>query len=161
MRANESWLDQFRKENPDRVHDPDAERGDGSGGRVIRSATWDFDALPPLYNEVISLQKYRPADYYKARNAWVERLNVAARETSGGPGAVLHTPTAFEMTRRSTSVPDVDGLYGAYKIILDALTQSGLIEDDDPSVVATLSATHTRVSSRGEQGTRLAFAPAK
>lgn len=156
MRGSKSWLDRFKKDNPGRVHDPFDEEEDRRGEKIWE-ATWEFDALPMLFNEIIGALKYRPADYYKSINAWRERLNVKAREQAG-VGAYIRTPTTIHMTRCSTQVPDVDGLYGSFKTVLDAMTRSGLIPDDEPRYIKAIQAKHRKVK-QDEQGTIIKIKP--
>lgn len=139
MRTSQEWLNQYRAENPDRVHDPfEEERDDGP---TIYSCTWEIEMLPPLYNECLRLFKHNPTEYYSSLHEWEETLSVLARQEKG-PGAIIATPTEIHMVRYSSSPPDVDGLYGSFKLVLDALVNTGLIPDDDPSVVARLEADH-------------------
>lgn len=158
MRASEKWLRQYQEENPERVSDPGNEPSEEERSTIVR-ARWQYPVLPFLMNEILSAFRYRPADYYKHRGAWEDRLALTAREEAG-PNPRIATPTALTITRFSTGVPDADGLYGMHKPILDALVNIGLIPDDNPDAVGHVTARHEKVHAEDEQHVIIEIEPA-
>lgn len=153
MKANERWLENYRREHPGRVQDPNDERREKESG-IIRTAEWYFTELPPLLNVVMRLFKHNHHEYSRKIDHWATELSLKAREDAG-PGAIIATPTTLHMVRHSKSVPDVDGLYGSFKMILDGLVRCGLLPDDNPDAVANISADHCKIKSGEQKGIKL------
>ena len=148
MKAGEDWLREYKKKHPDRVNDVFDE---SEPENLIKAVRWEFDVLVPTYNETLRLFKHRPADYYSKIRRWQGRFFAVAR-VEYGPGANFDIPVRVHMIRRTTGKVDVDGLYGSFKIPLDALVRSGLLPDDNPDVIRTISAESKKVTS-DEKGT--------
>lgn len=143
-KANEQWLREYRKRHPDRVHDPNDPAPDRDDVMVVRAVEWTFDGVvPPTYNEIMRLYKHRQHEYYAILDRWTERIAVRARQTFG-PSYRFLLPVEITMVRHSTGKIDVDGLYGTFKIPLDALVRAGVIPDDNPDAVQSIRPEHVR-----------------
>ena len=67
----------------------------------------------------------------------------------------IEGPVIVEYTRRSIRLMDWDNACGSFKLLGDALVQCGILEDDNPSVIAEFNPDQEKVSKRVDQGFRL------
>ncbi|PZP58338.1 MAG: hypothetical protein DI596_07835 [Azospira oryzae] len=110
-----------------------------------------FDGAKLLtLNELLRLN---PMARHRYRSAWHRAAHDAALYIA--PRARLHGPLAVSILRRGARLVDNDGLAAALKFAIDGFRCCGLIEDDDPSVVAEI-----RLSQeRGAPAVEVAFEP--
>lgn len=110
-----------------------------------------FDGAKLLtLNELLRLN---PMARHRYRGAWHRAAHDAVLLIA--PRARLAGPLAVSILRRGARLVDNDGLAAALKFAIDGFRCCGLIEDDDPSVVAEI-----RLSQeRGAPAVEVAFEP--
>lgn len=111
-------------------------------------------SVPVLAPSLNTLLRTHYRDRGRDRDKWTALLrHVAGRRRSAPPCAVA-------IVRRYASRPlDLDNLYAAAKVPLDALVRAGILPDDDPTCVASLTCTQEKVPTRLEQGTTITLRP--
>ena len=99
-----------------------------------RSLTIDIDEIAPGLNSRNGLMRMHHRAYTALRNKW----QVLVRSQVGVP-ALVADRVHVTITRRTRRKMDVDNLYASAKIPLDAIRKVGLIRDDDPDTVVSLT----------------------
>ena len=99
-----------------------------------RSLTIDIDEIAPGLNSRNGLMRMHYHAYTALRNKW----QVLVRSQVGVP-ALVADRVHVTITRRTRRKMDVDNLYASAKIPLDAIRKVGLIRDDDPDTVVSLT----------------------
>ena len=111
--------------------------------------TISIPRLAPSLNGGKGLMRMHHAAYRRVREAWVYEVLAALSDTRRAP-----VPCAVTITRRYAVHPlDLDNLYAAAKVPLDALRHAGVIPDDDPACVASLACVQEKVAKKAEQET--------
>lgn len=118
--------------------------------------TLKIPELAPSLNGSKGLMRMHYQQYRRVRETWSTLALSALR--SHPEWRYLRRPVAarvsVEIERRYASHPlDLDNLYAASKVPLDALRRSGIIRDDDPDTVTALRCTQIKVDRRAQQGT--------
>jgi Holliday junction resolvase RusA-like endonuclease len=108
-------------------------------------------ALAPSLNGSKGLMRMHHRTYSKVRDAWTWDAK-AAVSTCDAPLPV--PPCRVEIVRHYASHPlDLDNLYAACKVPLDALRKAGVLRDDDPDCVTDLRCRQRKVAARKDQQT--------
>lgn len=154
MHGSEDWLQQWKSNHPDRVHDPadhptpydGDEAPDAGGGDVVRAAYRFEDNQPPMLNEIIRMHW---SEWMEVKRTWQWLV-----EEQGTPS--VQEPVVVHMQRVTTEWPlDVDNLVGAFKVLLDALVNTGVISDDNLTVVRDVCYDVKKTRSEEDQQTIL------
>ena len=113
-----------------------------------------IDRLAPSMNGTGGLMRMHHREYARVRDAWTVLVRGAARLEKAA------APCRVEIVRRYPGRPlDLDNLYAAAKVPLDALRRAGVIPDDDPETVVSLSCTQRKAARRSEAGTTIRLTP--
>lgn len=153
VKGNEQWLEKYREEHPGRVHDPNEDGKVSTPGRSaieekrVQGEAKDeirlvFNALPPTMNNLLRMNRYKRPKL-KRQWAWLilEKTNNHVR-----------TPAHVHIERRSMGRHlDVGGLYSTLKVPLDAMILAGVIPEDDPDHIASISAEQESVGAQEEK----------
>jgi Holliday junction resolvase RusA-like endonuclease len=122
-----------------------------------RPIEFSVPMLAPSLNGSKGLMRMHWATYKKVREKWTLLLRAQAN---------LHRSVnkieqcEVVIFRHFASQPlDLDNLYAASKIPLDALRHSGVLAEDDPSVVRSLECIQFKVSKRADQKTIIHIKP--
>lgn len=99
------------------------------------------------------------------RMHWSERKSLTRLWTTLVRASVMTPPrlTSCDLTytRHTTRLMDWDNLAGSCKIPLDALVHAGILVDDAPEVIRTLTVRQERVKTRKGQGTTIEITTTK
>lgn len=118
--------------------------------------TLRIPALAPGLNGPKGLVRMHHHAYRKVRDAWCALILAATTPAERRD----HAPCAVTITRRVVQRMDVDNAYATAKVPLDALRRAGLLSDDAPECVTSLTVREERVGTRGECGTVIELAEA-
>ena len=88
----------------------------------------EIDDLAPMMNGRGGIKRMHWAKYGEIRDKWVWLIRSKTKEKFTGAVRIEHE-------RHSVSAPDADNLASQFKIIGDALTRCGVIEDDSVKVI--------------------------
>jgi Holliday junction resolvase RusA-like endonuclease len=88
-----------------------------------------INELPPLLNV---WQRMHWAKRSKVKEAWIWLLKQQKPKIHSESVRII-------FTRVSTQMADFDNIGGSFKAIGDALTKCGVIQDDNPEIVKTLT----------------------
>ena len=114
-----------------------------------------IDELPKSENKTRRSNHWQQTDEKKR---WRFLVNAASRDPHGN---IPHAPEPCEivMTFFVMRQMDNDNAMARCKVPLDALRYCGIITDDNPKVVAKLTASQNIVRHRNEQGVLIEFFP--
>jgi len=164
MHKNDDWLQRLKEEHPERVHDPrdsaetdaGAEKGSPSGGERTPQSEPDalqgsprdeicltFEDLPPTPNQYARMNRYERT---RRKEDWAWYVKSKTEDH-------IRTPCHVHVLRRTMGWCDVPAIYGTLKVPLDAMIRAGLLPEDDPSCVASVSADQESVGKKEEQET--------
>lgn len=110
--------------------------------------------LAPSLNGPKGLMRMDHRSYRRVREAWLAAVLAA----TGHRGDL--SPCAVTVVRHYCPHPlDLDNLYASAKVPLDALRHAGLLADDDPSCVVSLSMHQQRVATKKDVRTSILLTP--
>jgi len=157
VRASSEWLEQYKQDHPDRVDESASSPQSGASGTgsrpqgtqahgtqaahtpCTRAVHVHVPVLPPTTNE---LMRMHWSKRHKRTKGWKRAIKAKSPDS-------IHTPVHLDFELWTSGRRDVDALYTSAKMPIDGLVAAGVLPDDDPQCIASMSATqHT--CSQGE-----------
>lgn len=119
----------------------------------INSCSLIVYELAPSLNGDRGLMRLHWTDYITLRERWIWLV----RE-KGVPQRIY--PASVQIVRFYARNPlDLDNLYAAAKVPLDALCETGWLRDDDPDSLVSLNCTQHKVDTLDEERTQITITP--
>ncbi len=110
------------------------------------------DELAPSLNGSKGLMRMHFHAYRKVKEKWILMIRAAAGNDFGEP----FEEAEIEIVRHYARQPlDIDNLYAACKVPLDAMRHAGILIEDDPSVVTNIFCHQVKVAKVTEQKTEI------
>jgi Holliday junction resolvase RusA-like endonuclease len=111
-----------------------------------------IEDLAPSLNGSKGLMRMHFHAYRKVKENWILMIRAAAGNDFGEP----FEEAEIEIVRHYARQPlDIDNLYAACKVPLDAMRHAGILIEDDPSVVTNIFCHQVKVAKVTEQKTEI------
>lgn len=115
--------------------------------------------LAPSLNGSKGLMRMHWAAYRKVRDLWTTSIITVRYQPFADAPMMPQYPVEeceVEITRYYATQPlDLDNLYAAAKVPLDAMRKAGVLVEDDPSVVTSLNCRQFKVPKKDQQKTKI------
>jgi len=90
----------------------------------------EIDAISPTMNQLL---KMHWSDVQEQKDIWTALITAKTKET-------VETPARLTYVRFSTGEMDIDNLYASLKVPIDAAVHAGVLPDDDPNCISSITA---------------------